>query len=708
MSKNISLCITYVYHDYQNNPKSSVYRIADFADGEYFPVDSKRYSEDGEDFNPRYLRTRPGDETELYVPVLREWKAVPKYDEPGKMTTESFPYIHGEVYEVVYNRENLESDPDALQKRIKEGIRLPEGIGSTFLLVLDEDDVSFTVAKCRKGMLKRSGDLFFFDTNIMDMLHANHFLDTYVIKKSHVFSTADFSGFYKEDRTSAETRYFYRFDCLPEVDGRFYLHELSDYIPFFVSRFLKKEGKKYELSKNQIQKVTAAIEEAVTSKEAIDGFFAVTGFNLDEVMERLPQYYREISANLCGYDDVDTVLAGMLENDEQVRERFIEIARDMWLETTDAKREEADKQLAAAQSRLDDCRNKLDDITRGIQEAEDRRAKLDNEILSLQHQKEAVEAAAIESVKRIDVTIGAKLADYAFLKHIGLGADRPEKESVAQTSKNVEYRYPASACPDGIKRTSEMSKAIAVLKANLKKTGMKIYYAEAVAAIIHAAHFRAQSFVVSGMYARNLANAICNSTEGRDATRLTITGAQSDYSYIREIIEGSPVRVILVENLLDYCDEATFSMLGKDFGDYIFVFSVDNEESLAVMSRSIWQMATYINTDDAMETFAWTADFVPAVVENLSGKIDVNYRLDGYADLNKVLRGLGLSVFARANLVGLMRFFDDNYKVFNPVRLMDSIVAKFCAIYTSSVPEEVISDIVDALPEDLADIYFEQ
>ena len=708
MSKNISLCITYIYHDYQNNPKPSVYRIADYIDGEYFPVDSKRYSEDGETFSPRYLRTRPGDETDYYVPVLREWKAVPKYDEPGKMTTESFPYIHGEVYEVIYNRENIESDPVVLQKRIKDGIRLPDGIGSTFLLVLDEDEQSFTVAKCRKSMVKRFGELFYFDTNITDMLHSNHYLDTYIIEKSDVFNTSDFSGFYKEDRTSAETRYFYRFDCLPEVDGRFYLHELSDYIPFFVSRFLKKEGKKYELSKNQIQKVTAAVEEAVTSKEAIDSFFAVTGFNLDEVIEQLPRYYREISTSLYGYDDVDAVLSGMLVNDENIREQFIEIARDMWFKDADEKREEVDKQLAEVQKRLEACQVQLDTKIRSVQDAEAKRSKLDNEILSLQRQKELIEAAAIDSVKSIDSTLGAKLVDYAFLKHMGIGTTRPEKEHIAQLSKNAEHRYPALECPNGVKRTNETSKAIAVLKANLKKAGMKSYYAEGLAAIIHAVNYRARSFVVSGMYARTLADAICNSTEGRDATRITITGAQSDYSYIREIIEGSPVRVILVENLLDYCDEATFSMLGKDFGDYILVYSVDNEDSLAVMSKGIWQMATYINADDAMESFNRTADFMPAVVENLSGKIDVNYRLDGYADLNKVLRSLGLSVFARANLIGLMRFFDDNYKVFNPVRFMDSTIAKFCSIYTSSVPDEVFSDIVDSLPDDLADIYFEQ
>lgn len=703
MNHRISLCITYIYHD-SKGPRPSVYRIADYEDGEYIPINPQSFTDDKLEFSPRYLRTRPGDELPLYVPSLKEWKGIAKYEDPDRMTTESFPYVHSDVLEVVLLPSVLDSDPIVLQNKLHAGFTLPEGLCDTFLLVLDQDETTYTVAKCRKKMLKQSGALCFFDDNISDMLHATHYLETFIIGKEDVFDTSHFPTFYREDHSAAPVRYFYKFDYLPENDGLFYLHEMSEYIPFFVARFLKKEAKKYELTKAQLQKVSAAIEEAAASDEALKAFFAVTGYDVDDVKNALPQFQETVMQSLLGYDEIDSVITTFFETDEHARERLLKIAKEVWLMNADDDRTEVEEELAYVRKEIETANKELDKLVELVNKEKAHRALIAEEINVLAKQKTEIERTAEDAVKNLESSISTHLSSYAFLKHFGIGGEVSRKKS----QEDFAYSYPKDEADAACRHTNEISKASAVLQANLKKAGMDTYFANATAGQIHSAKARINAYIISGTHARGFANAISNSVDGCDATIITITGSNPDYSSIQTTIDNAPGRVVLIENLLDFCNEVLFATLCRNNKSKTLIYGVDDESGLAILSKAIWNYAWYINADLAFAEIIDSCQYTKAIVEDLNDRFEVDYSHDGYTELNDILLQLGFPLMARENFIGIMRFFDENYKAIVPVKLIDSLVTKLCSIYRTTISEDVLLSIVDNLPEEYTSLYFKQ
>lgn len=701
MSHRVSLCITYIYHD-PKGPRPSVYRIADYEDGEFFPVDPQSFTDDKFEFSPKYLRTRPGDELPLYVPTLKEWKGIAKYEDSERMTTESFPYPLGDILEIVLIPSVIDPDPIVLQNKLHAGFTLPEGLRDTFLLVLDQDETTYTVAKCRKNMLKQSGNLFFFDDNISDMLHATHYLETFVIEREDVFDTSRFATFYCEDRSAAPIRYFYLFDQLPENDGLFYLHEMSEYIPFFVTRFLKKESKKYELSKAQLQKVSAAIEEAAASDDAIEAFFAVTGYDANEVKLALPQFRETIMQSLLSYDEIDNIIASFFEIDENAREKLLKVAKEVWLMSADDDRAELEEELERLRSEIETANNELDQLIELITKEEQHKAAVVEEIGILAKQKADIEQAAGDAVKHLETSISTHLSSYAFLKHFGIGGTGSSKNS----QNDFICSYPQSIADAACKRTNEIAKAAALLQANLKKAGMTPYFANIVSAQTHSAKARTNTYIISGTHARNLANALANSIDGCDATTITVTGSNPEYTSIQTAITSAPGRVLLIENLLDFCNEVIFATLCRNNKDRILIFGVNDESGLSIMSKSIWNYAWYINADSAFTDMIDSCQYTKAIVEEMDDRIAIDYSHEGYTELNDILLQLDFPLIARENVIGLIRFFDEHYKAVDPVKLVDSLVAKMCSIYRNTIPENVLLSILDNLPEEYISLYF--
>ena len=704
MNRATSLCITYVYHDPNKGPRPSVYRIADYEDGEFFPLDPQSFTDEAFSFNPRYLRTRPGEEGRLYTPTLRSWKAIPMHDDLGRLTTESYHCDDCEIYEVVVNRDLMDPDTCALQNKLRGGFKLPDGVCETFLLAIDQDVRTFTVARCRKSMLKQVGDLFYFNDNISDMLHATHCLDTFVINKSDVFNTSPFSGFYTEDRVAAPSRAFYKFDCLPDSDGPFYLHEISEYIPFFITRFLKKESIKYDLSKAQIQKLATAMEEAVASEESIEAFFAVTGYGAEEIKQLLPEYKKIITRELLGYDEIDSILAALLEADDDAKLKFIELAKHNWLMMADQDREDAESDLAYLKEQVLSAEKAFDALTDQCIKAEKNIAGLNEEIRLLTLQKSDIESAASEAVQHLENSIGTYLSNHAFLKKMGFA----EATASKQDSMGIVVTYPLELSGAQCRKAENNSQAVGVLQSNLKKSGMRSYFANIIAAQVHNVKSRVKAYIVSAIFAREFSNAISNSIDGQDATVISVVNTQPDYLQVRSAIEQAPGRVVLIENLLDYCNTVIYASVCRDCKDRIVVFSIDDEAGLAVSTKSIWNYAWLINTDLAFESLNETAQFTKALVGEMPDKTELDYDLEGYTDLNEMLLGLELPLIARQNLIGMTRHLEEFCGPIDPTDFVESVVSKLCAIYYSVISEEDLLPIIEKLPENISSLYFKQ
>ena len=103
-----------------------------------------------------------------------------------------------------------------------------------------------------------------------------------------------------------------------------------------------------------------------------------------------------------------------------------------------------------------------------------------------------------------------------------------------------------------------------------------------------------------------------------------------------------------------------------------------------------------------------SCQYTKAIIEDLKESFELDYSRDGYTELNNILMHLDFPLIARENIIGLVRFYDDNCKSVDPTMLIDSLVVKFCSIYRTTVPEEILSSIIDTLPEEYTSLYFNQ
>ena len=118
--------------------------------------------------------------------------------------------------------------------------------------------------------------------------------------------------------------------------------------------------------------------------------------------------------------------------------------------------------------------------------------------------------------------------------------------------------------------------------------------------------------------------------------------------------------------------------------------------------------AWYINTDSAFADMVDSRQYAKVIVEEMDDRFEIDYNHEGYTELNDILLQLDFPLIARENIIGLMRFFDEHYKSIVPVELIDSTVAKLCSIYRTTISEDVLSSIVDNLPEKYTSLYFKQ
>ena len=153
---------------------------------------------------------------------------------------------------------------------------------------------------------------------------------------------------------------------------------------------------------------------------------------------------------------------------------------------------------------------------------------------------------------------------------------------VAEQDTGVMLLYPE--CDNVTEKyvVSDVSKACKALEANLRIVGMDAQQRMVLSNIFVASNTVYRSLIVSGEYARVIADAFAYSIDGNSATRITITNTTVNYKEVYNAVKRAPGKVILVENVLDTCNELIYVSLNKDFQNKLFVFNIENEETLSM------------------------------------------------------------------------------------------------------------------------------
>ncbi len=695
MKQGTSLCIAYNFQVPGVPPTKSLYRIADYENGCFYQVDTLEFSDYTDEFNPKYLRYRPGEELPYYQPVIYEWQAIAKYGDFNKSTTESFPNDNIKVFEIIIDSELIGGDTDKVISLLRRGISLPEGVADNILIAFDQDDEFYHTVYCNKSFFKHADEKYYIEGKIEDMLHMRHSLDVYYIEKDDVLNTANFGYFYTLEGTQAATRYFYMFDQLPQPDWKLYLYRFEEYLPVYLAKYFRNHAKESGLTKNNIQIATNIIREALSNDAEMNEFFSISGYQLSDFEDRLPRYESTIIEYLDGAGFLDNIITRILSENDEIRKDLFLAAKKEWLQKADREREQAELLL-------NEYEEKQQSASKKVEELELLCLQLDEKQKGLSEQYSNTLTAMNAAVNDFEKHIGEYLANSIVFKTL----KQPQiSESVVAQDTGLMLMYPEN--DPNVKKyvVSDLAKACKALEANLRTIGMNAQYSVILSNIFIASNALYGSLIVSGEHARTIADAFAYSVDGNSATRITITNTTVNYKDVYDAVKKASGTVILVENILDTCNELTYVSLNKDFKDKLFVFNIENEGTLSILSKGIWNYGLLVNTDTSILKRTINPSFKAIVMgENLILR-DVETDISNYQELMHILEKFDLPVVARRNFVKTMAYFVENSKLMDPEEYIDSVIAKYCVIYKRSMEIEVLEEIQGKLNKKIKEIY---
>lgn len=700
MEHGISLCVAYNYITPSGSPIKSLYRIADYADGLFQKIDTQLLNDYTDSFSPKYIRCRPGEEPDYYVPVVKEWTAVPKNGDFDKSITESFPCDRVKFFEVVVNQDYMGSDNDHIINLLRNGIELPDGIADNILIAFDQDEECYQVVFCKKSYFKYSDGKYYVERKIEDVLHARHSLDVFYVYKSDLISTRSFGYFFCADGSVAPERFFYAYDELPQLDRRLYLYRFDEYLPIYLSKYMKTHSKEVGLSKSNIQVAITAIRDALSNDREMNSFFRVAGFQQTDIEDRLPYYRDLIISHLDGSDFLNSVITRLLLEDEELEKKFVACAKEQWLSEKDQERIDIEFNLTANSKKNQELEALNEELCAKCDELEKKRQKL-------QELSSTLMASIEAALSGLDTQIEEHIAKSAIYRMIGSrsGISNTVSTSVSRNSSCIVTLYPDENTNGNKYIAPDITKACKVLESNLRVLGMRSPYSMVLSNIFIATKPLFHSVIVNGMYARGIGDAFSYSIDGQSATRITLSSISADYREIQDAVAVATGKVIIVENLLDTCNELIISTIIKDFPEKLFIFSIDNEDNYRLLSKGIWTYGLLINTDSCMDVKVLNQNFKPACLGESIVVQDIDADISNYHELMKSLAKIGLPISARVIFAKTMAHLIEHRDCVDPLEYIDSVLAKFCEVYKNDIDPDDLDMIQKNLNIKFHEIY---
>lgn len=336
----------------------------------------------------KIIGSRP-NEAKLNMASLRQWK----YESSDSTRTISFDFEKN-IFEVVFlsELENIEySDSEKIRMTLHTGFYLDKNVSQNLLFVIGKTSSHYAVIHCPKSKLRFNGEKYCIPRDISDMLHALHCLDEFDIRISEVISTEDVN-IHLSDGSRAATRYFYKHTKLPDSIGSFKLYNLNEYIPQYVSKYLKKSKDLSSLNKNDIRKIVDVIKASLLDEEFANDFFENTGYKWTELKTRLVEFDHKLESTFSREDSMDAIICDFLLGFDDIKSNCYNVAREKWLS-------EAEEQRATVKNELEEMKEEIGQLEKeiakkkqtaenyaiSIQELEEQEKSLSSDLMKIQN-----------------------------------------------------------------------------------------------------------------------------------------------------------------------------------------------------------------------------------------------------------------------------------------------------------------------------------
>lgn len=594
-----SLCIT--YPNIKDPSKKNMFRIADVIDdyliqAQYTYVIDEQYTDE---YQPRNIGCKPTDAV-LNRAEIREWWI----DEQGG----KFPFSKGcqkLFYEVVFPKEfdgiSLDKEEE-IRKVFKNGLELFDGVSDNLLLVIDEEDDYYIALECNKKDFIIHNNHFKINSNISDIIHVPHFFYKEYIHKNDLISSEN-AGIYIAEGNRAENRYFYKYLTLEEpdegVEGKFYLRDFTEYVPVFISKYLKLQKGKIEFSNNEIKKIVSIVDEILKQETNLKEFFEITGYTVGDVIEQMPNYKNQIVEVFLGDDSITRIIERHIFNSEVIHSQCLEIVKKSWFKEKDSIRDKLEQELNKKESELQELTKIIDEKKYVDESLEKKKRDLSEHVERLVKKENVI----TEQIKNKLIDFEDNLIDYianrAFLNSTDKStADLKkmyEDENILLSEGNL-FEFSGE-----IEHIDNPGDFIGDLSENLQTIGISSEYSYDLAQSVFAAICMRMGIMAVGCYAREFANIISALIGAQRSSVLTLPVGFSNLSELVCKIVNSESKVILIENALDNLTETLCISVIKQCQDKILIFSMEDRDNVITLSKSVWNYLFLVDLDFMLE-----------------------------------------------------------------------------------------------------------
>lgn len=590
MDNRYSLCIS--YPNCKDTKKYITFRIADLYENEFIKATypTQYESQKLEDYHPKHIGFKHHELSGIDVQV-REWW-IDSYPRTASKINDT-PF-----YEVIF-LEELDlykiNDSKVIQNILNNGFVIPEGISDNLLLVIDSIEDEYIVLECNKRNFQNINSMYKLPANTADMIHTQHYFKMNAIKKSDVLDTADLN-ISVSSMEKAKIRFFYRFTCLPSTKEKFYLKDISEYLPLFLNKYIKQQKAVLGYSNCEIKGILNLIQQALSDQIAIKEFFHITGYDHHDILQSLEYYQKDLIHYLTKNQDIDVAIESYLYHSEEVYTKCLEIVKSIWLSKKSLERDNLNIAIDAAKTQVSQLHTETLSLLRKKQDLSLQIDTVEANLEILLKKKQQFEIEIAQKLKDFEGDIVKQISTSALFKTLNLTSSY--KNAASKVSSNIVVHNAQSpnllTAPDIV---DNLEMLLEDLSDNFQAIGIQSEYSFEVAQALIAALYTHMGIVVPAYFARDFANATSAVIEASSSQVISLPSGYNDLLELTNLIKQSNSKVILIENALDSLTENLCISLVRSCTDKLLLFALNDSENITILNRGLWNFLRYFDLE---------------------------------------------------------------------------------------------------------------
>lgn len=621
--KYISLCIPWRSED----GGYKLYRVADYDEerNELFQIDFDREKEKNGPRKNFYLYTK--EDHNLDEVLLKVW--APDWFNEDKYYVYPNSSNIGYIYEVVYLEDEIENKPfnaEYIKRKLHQGFKINNKINGNILLVIGKENENLLVLHCVKDKFKKIKELngeqlYALDPKVEDLNHDILQLSLFRIAKEDIISTEYLSYHLFIKEILKENRFFYKKLNLPNNGEPFFVRNLSEIIPAYVGKYIRKQRALLGLSNNERKNIQKILTNFLEVESNLEDLIKLSGFSLEEIKGELQKGYRKISDLYNHNGEMDLLIEHYLLNDKELYEQCLDIVRNQWKASEDEITKQCEKEF---KEKKQSCIDKLysynqdiEKLEKDIREKEINSQTLDNqkiekqeEIRQAKQELDEIKSFLIEAeAKREEIELATKssledfknnIVEATKLLSVTEAVQKPImiNSPVKEDSERQDFYFETSSEKDAndyyeYEEIQNLEDLFESLKDNLNNI---FNSPNDIASCILSTILMHKALIVDNMIGREIADSLSLLLNSRTAEYICIPQSDIDLQKLISIVKESQSRVIYLDGLLDTYNEVIAFALYRACKDKYLFFGV-SQETLTSIPRNVFRYAYYVYTD---------------------------------------------------------------------------------------------------------------